>query len=135
MKLSYVVLLSEDVPASVHFWRDAMRLPLTYSDEAIGYAAFDIGSAGLTLSIYSRSGLATLLGEATPEPAGRQMYLSFPVDDVDTAYAELVERGASSVAPPQDNQQQQARLAHFSSPDGHIIEIAGPMRSSNAPNA
>jgi lactoylglutathione lyase len=135
MKLSYVVLLSDDIPAAISFWRDVMRLPLTYSDETNGYAAFDTGNAGLTLSIYSRSGLATLLGEAAPAPAGRQMYLSFPVDDVDTASAELVKRGATPVVKPRDDQLQQARLAHFSSPDGHIIEIAGPMRETTTPNA
>jgi lactoylglutathione lyase len=135
MKLAYVVLLSDDVPAAVRFWRDVMRLPLTYSDETIGYAAFDTGSAGLTLSIYGRSGLATLLGEATPAPAGRQMYLSFPVDDVDTAYAELIQLGATPVVKPRDIPEQQARLAHFSSPDGHIIEISGPTRETTTPNA
>ncbi|MBO0780549.1 MAG: VOC family protein [Ktedonobacteraceae bacterium] len=135
MKLSYVALLSDDVPAAVRFWRDVMRLPLTYSDETIGYAAFETGNAGLALSIYSRSGLATLLEEAVPAPTGRQMYLSFPVDDVDTAYAELIERGAAPVVKPRDVPGQQSRLAHFSSPDGHIIEIFGPMRASAAPNA
>jgi lactoylglutathione lyase len=135
MKLSYIVLLSDDVPGAVRFWRDVIRLPLTYSDETIGYAAFDTGSAGLALSIYSRSGLATLFGEATPAPAGRQMYLSFPVDDVDTAYAELIKRGATSVVKPRDVPEQQARLAHFSSPDGHVIEISGPMRETTTPNA
>src|SRR6059058_3653399 len=99
MKLSYIVLLSDDVPAAIGFWRDVMRLPLTYYDETNGYAAFDTDHAGVVLSIYSSSGLATLLGEAVPAPTGRQMYLSFPAEDVDITYAELVERGATPVAP------------------------------------
>ncbi|MEO7019956.1 MAG: VOC family protein [Ktedonobacteraceae bacterium] len=130
MKLSYVVLLSDDIPAAIRFWRDVMNLPLTYSDEAIGYVAFETGNAGLTLSIYNRSGLATLLGEAVSAPMGRQMYLSFPVDNVDTSYTELVERGATPVAKPRDIPAQQSRLAHFSSPDGHIIEIFSPMQTT-----
>jgi len=133
MKLSYVVLLSDDVPAAVRFWQEVMRLPLTFRDDTNDFAAFDTGSAGLTLSIYSRSGLTTLLGEASPAPVGRQMYLSFPVDDVDSAYSDLVERGATPIATPRDVAVQQARLAHFNSPDGHIIEIAGPMRGPTAP--
>lgn len=112
-----------------------MRLPLTYSDETIGYAAFDTGSPGLTLSIYSRSGLAALLDEAVQAPTGRQMYLSFPVDDVDSASAELIERGATPVVKPRDVPGQQARLAHFSSPDGHLIEIFGPMRETTTPKS
>src|SRR5215472_11963511 len=98
MKLSYVVLLSDDVPAAVRFWQEVMQLPLTFRDETNDFAAFDTGSAGLTLSIYSRAGLTTLLGEAPPAPMGRQMYLSFPVDDVDSTFTELVERGAIPVA-------------------------------------
>jgi predicted enzyme related to lactoylglutathione lyase len=107
-----------------------MRLPLIYSDETIGYAAFDTGNAGLVLSIYSRSGFATLLDEAVLVPTGRQMYLSFPADDVDAAYAELIGRGATPIVKPRDVPGQQSRLAHFSSPDGHIIEIFAPMREA-----
>jgi lactoylglutathione lyase len=135
MKLSYIVLLSDDVPAAVRFWRDVMRLPLTYSDETIGYAAFETGSAGLALSIYSRSGLAALLDEAVAAPTGRQMYLSFPVDDVDRASAELIERGATPVVKPRDVPEQQSRLAHFSSPDGHLIEIFDPICDTTAPKS
>jgi lactoylglutathione lyase len=127
MKLSYLVLLSDDVPAAIRFWRDVMELPLIYSDEAVGYAAFETGSAGIVLSLYSRSGLATLLGEAIPMPTGHQMYLSFPVDDVDVAFAKRIERGATPVASPRDVPMQQSRLAHFNSPDGHLIEIFSPI--------
>jgi predicted enzyme related to lactoylglutathione lyase len=63
------------------------------------------------------------------------MYLSFPADDVDATYAELVARGARSLTVPQDNLMQQARLAHISDPSGHIIEIAGPMRGTGTPKA
>lgn len=130
MKPSYLVLLAENVTTAISFWRDTMRLPLTYSDETIGYAAFDTGYAGFTLSIFNRKGLIELLGESALAGmgTGAQMYLSFPVDDVDVTYMELLERGAKPLAPPQDRPEQQSRLAHISSPDGHIIEIYSPMR-------
>ena len=134
MKLSYVVLLSDDIPAAMRFWRDVMELQLVYSDETIGYAAFDTGNAGVTLAIYSRSGLATLLGETTPAAVGRQVYLAFPVEDVDATYAKLVERGAKVLVKPRDVAGQQSRLAHFISPDEHVIEIFGPMRGTTASN-
>jgi hypothetical protein len=35
MKLSYIVLLADDVAETVRFWRDVMRLPITYNDESI----------------------------------------------------------------------------------------------------
>ncbi|HLZ56703.1 MAG TPA: VOC family protein [Ktedonosporobacter sp.] len=138
MKLSYLVLLSSDVPAAVRFWRDVMKLPLTYSDEANDFAAFDTGHVGVTFAIYSHDGLATLIGEPT-KPAsqaiGRQMYLSFPVDDVDATYAEVIEHGATPVAGPRDVLVQQSRLAHFSDPDGNLIEISCPLRQSSTPTA
>ena len=128
MKLGYLVLLSDDVPAAVRFWRDVVQLPLTFSDETIGYAAFETGHEGQSLSIYSRAGFATFLGEEYVAAAGRQAYLCFPVDDVDNAYASMVERGATSVAAPRNVPAQQSRLAHLGSPDGHLIELFGPMR-------
>lgn len=70
------------------------------------------------------------VNEAAPVPAGRQMYLSFPVDDVDAVYAEPIERGATPIVKPRDVPGQQSRLAHFSSHDGHIIEIFAPMREA-----
>jgi len=30
MKLSYLVLLANDVPEAIHFWRDVMELPLIF---------------------------------------------------------------------------------------------------------
>lgn len=130
MKLSYMVLLSDDVPAAIRFWRDVVQLPLTFSDETIGYAAFETGHTGQMLSIYSRAGFATFLGEEYVVPAGRQAYLCFPVEDVDRAYAEMVERGAMSVAAPRNVPAQQSRLAHLGSSDGHLIELSGPMREN-----
>ncbi len=133
MKPSFLVLVASDVSETVRFWRDVMQLVLTYHDETIGYAAFDLGYAGLTLSIFSREGLATLIGQETPTAAtGHQMYISFPVDHVDETYAELISRGAQSVAEPRDRPEQFSRLAHLSDPDGHLIEIYSPLPTPTA---
>src|SRR5437588_12734232 len=102
MKFNNVRLLVGDFPASFRFWRDVMRLPMTFGDEAMGYAYFDTGNAGLEL--FSRDGFAAALGEATPAstPVGRQTVIVFSVDDVDATYADLVEHGARPVAGPED---------------------------------
>ncbi len=132
MKLNFVCLLASDVPTIVRFWRDVMQLPLTYYDEKIGYASFDTG--GSTLAIYGRDAFASLLGEAEPTPplAGRQMYLSFQVDDIDATYARLVEGGATPVIPPRDYPALQARQAHLNDPDGRLIEIYSPLQQDDA---
>src|SRR5438309_9111017 len=113
MKLINFRLLVSDFPAALKFWRDIMMLPMTFGDETMGYAYFDTGNAGLEL--FSRDGFAAALGEATPAstPVGRQTVVVFSVDDVDATYADLVERGAKSVAGPLDRPAWGARTAHL----------------------
>jgi len=137
MKLTYILLLSGDIPAAVRFWRDVMRLPLTFSDEKVGYAAFDIGYAGLGLSLYSHEGFAALLGEATPAPTpqGNAISLSFQVDDVNATYSDLVGRGARSVTQPQDRPEMATRNAYLSDPDDHVFEIYALLSGADAPTS
>ena len=127
MKLNFVCLLASDVPALVRFWRDAMQLPLTYYDEKIGYASFDTG--GSTLAIYGREAFDSLLGSDEPKPPleGRQMYLSFQVEDVDATYTRLIEGGAAAVVSPRDYPALRARQAHVNDPDGRLIELYSPL--------
>jgi predicted enzyme related to lactoylglutathione lyase len=133
MKLNNFRLLVGDFPAALKFWRDIMMLPMSYGDETMGYAYFDTGNAGLEL--FSRDGFAASLGEATPTPGpvGRQAVIVFRVDDVDATYADLVKRGATAVAGPQDRPVWQARTAHLSDPDGYLVEIYSPLQASDAP--
>ena len=133
MKLINIRLLVSDFPASLKFWRDIMALPITFSEETMGYAYFDTGNAGLEL--FSRDGFAASLGEATPTPmpVGRQAVIVFRVDDVDATYADLVKRGATAVAGPQDRPAWQARTAHLSDPDGYLVEIYSQLQASDAP--
>ena len=133
MKLNFVCLLAKDVPAIVGFWRDVAQLPLTYYDEKLGYASFDTG--GSTLAVYGSAAFDALVGnsEAAPALKGRQMYLSFQVEDVDAVYARLVEGGAASVVPPRDYPALQARQAHVNDPEGRLIELYSPLSTSEAP--
>src|SRR5579875_1412365 len=98
MKLVSVRLLTDDVATAIPFWRDILGLPMTYSDETMGYAYFETSTVGVEL--YSRDEHATALGATSPSsiPAGHQVVITFQVDDVDAAYAEAVARGAQSVA-------------------------------------
>src|ERR1700688_2740876 len=102
MKFISTRLLVSDFPASLRFWRDVMGLSLTYGDEKMGYAYFDTGSTALELM--ERNGFAAAIGEATPTsaPVRCQIAVTFNVDDVDATYADLVKRGATSVAGLQD---------------------------------
>jgi lactoylglutathione lyase len=121
MKFICVRLLVKDFPATFKFWRDLGKLPVSYSDEATGYAYFDMGTAGLEL--FSRAAFASAIGEAALAPLGREAVLDFEVDDVDATYADLVARGATPVAAPQDRPAWGARTANLADPDGHHFEI------------
>ena len=133
MKLINFRLLVSDFPASLKFWRDIMMLPMTFGDETMGYAYFDMGNAGLEL--LSRDGFADSLGEATSTsmPGGHQAVIVFRVDDVDATYVDLVKRGATAIAEPQDRPVWQARTAHLSDPDGYLVEIYSQLQASDAP--
>jgi catechol 2,3-dioxygenase-like lactoylglutathione lyase family enzyme len=135
MKFINVRLLVGDMTAAIRFWRDVMGLRITYGEEAMGYAYFETDSAGIEL--LTRQGFATALGEAmsTPTPESRPAVLVFRVNNVDTAYADFVERGATAVAGPQDRPAWQVRSAHLSDPDGYLIEIYSSLPEANAPTA
>ncbi len=122
MEFFGVRLLVSDFPAAVRFWRDVMKLALSYSDE-VGYAYFMMGNVGLELM--RRDSMMAALGESqsVSNPTGRQITLNFKVDDVDAAFADLVSRGAKPIADPQDRPDWRARTAHLTDPDGNVIEL------------
>ncbi|GLV56377.1 hypothetical protein KDH_32180 [Dictyobacter sp. S3.2.2.5] len=135
MKLICVRLLTNNFAASLKFWRDIVGLNLTYSDETMGYAYFELDGTGLEL--FKQDEFMNSIGAV---PAGQtsteqQSVLNFKVEDVDATYAELLQRGANAISRPQDRPAWQARTAHFSDPDGHILEIYSPLSQNDIPTA
>jgi lactoylglutathione lyase len=49
--------------------------------------------------------------------------LDFKVDNVDAAYAQLIEKGVAFINEPHDREGWNVRLAHFRDPDSNLIEI------------
>jgi lactoylglutathione lyase len=134
MQLINLRLLVSDVPASIRFWRDVMQLPMKYGDEAMGYAYFETSSAGVELM--QRDAFAAAIGQAAaPAPSSHAAVLVFSVDDVDARYVELVARGATPVAGPQDRAEWGARSAQISDPDGYLVEIYSQLPRADAPAA
>lgn len=136
MKFINVRLLVSDISASIRFWRDIMRLHMTYGDETMGYAYFETDSAGVEL--LTRAGFTAALAEAGPStpsatPEGHPAVLVFRVDSVDSAYADFIDHGANAVAAPQDRPAWGVRSAHLSDPDGYLVEIYSPLPQSDAP--
>lgn len=123
MKLDNFRLLVNDFPASLKFWQEVVGLPLIFKDDAGQfYAYFEAGSARLEL--LKADYFASELGEEFASVQTRQRgVIVFNVDDVDATYADLVKRGATSIAPPKDRVEWHCRSAHLAAPDGYIIEI------------
>jgi lactoylglutathione lyase len=134
MQLINVRLLVADVPASIRFWRDVMQLPMKYGDEAIGYAYFETSSAGVEL-LWGDAFAAAIGQAAAPAPAGHPAVLVFSVDDVDASYADLVARGATPVAGPQDRAEWGVRSAQVGDPDGYLVEVYHQLPSADTPAA
>src|SRR5262245_22433338 len=135
MQFFGVRLLVDDFPAALRFWRDAMKLPVAYSDEAMGYAYFTAN--GSALELFKRDIFTAALGDVTPTPqeVSRQTVLVFKVDDVDAAFSDLIAHGATATATPRDRPEWHARTAHLSDPDGHLIEIYSQLPESESPTA
>lgn len=135
MKLICVRLLVNNFATSIKFWRDIVGLSLTYSDETMGYAYFELDGTGLEL--FKRDEFMNSIGAVPTDhtPGEQQTVLNFRVEDVDATYAELLKQGANAISRPQDRPAWQARTAHFSDPDGHILEIYSPLGKNEVPTA
>lgn len=124
MKLSaadYVILIVEDLDRALRFYTEALGLSLGHRSG--DYAQLATGATRLAL--YTRNAMAKTLGMDLREPAqdAPGFEIGFKVKDVDTAFAELVERGVVPVTPPTTRFCGQ-RTAYIRDPDGHLIELA-----------
>ena len=115
--LDYTVLVVDDLDAAVAFYTEALGLPLGHRSGP--YAQLHTGSCRLAL--YERSAMAETLGVADTDVAAFE--IGFKVDDVDRAYTELIDRGATPAVPPTDRPWGQ-RTAYVRDPDGHLVELA-----------
>ncbi len=124
MQVDNFRLLVNDFAASLHFWQQVVGLPLLFKDEAgETYAYFQ--ADGVRIELLRANYFAVALGATEPvlTQTGYRGAVVFKTDDVDATFAELVERGATVLAPPQDRPEWHCRAAHLAAPDGYVIEL------------
>jgi lactoylglutathione lyase len=117
----YVILVVTDLEESLAFYTQVLGLQLGHRAQA--YAQLQTGVT--RLGLYTREAMAKTLGTplAAPAPDAPGFEIGFKVPNVDSAYQELVERGAIPHVAPLDRPWGQ-RTAYLRDPDGHLIELA-----------
>lgn len=128
MKVSQTRLHVDDYPTMFRFYHETMGLPVFWGDEASGYASFGENDEGIAIFPWRSMAAAAgpLFSPFRPGPQDRAM-VTFTVDDVDTTFARLRERGVEVVAGPQDQPGWGIRAAHLRDPEGNLIEINQPL--------
>ncbi len=111
-------VFTNDWPASYRFYADTMGLPEKFSDETMGWAEFDVGSASLAIE---RGAPDDKHSQAL---VGRFLGISLEVDDIEATYEMLLSRGVEFEAKP-TTQPWGGVLAHFKDPDGNILTLLG----------
>lgn len=119
-----LVLAVRDLASSTRYWVDALGCTRDFGDGTDGW------------SFLSRDGLSVMLGECADErPAseiGNHSWVAYvTVADVDAVHAELAQRGAMVITPPESKPWGMREIA-VHTPDGHRLTFGTPMRPSGA---
>ena len=123
LKLNDFRLLVNDFAASFHFWHEIVGLPTIFRDENNTYAELDGGL--VRLELLRADYFASSVGSQQPALAqeGYRGVIVFEVDELEEAYADLIKRGAPSLAAPHDHPAGFARVALLTAPDGYALEL------------
>jgi len=124
-----VILFVEDLQRSRAFYHDVLGLDVQFEDaESVG---FKIEKMAFIVLQVDRARVQ-LQGEPTATPsAGATAFLTTFTDDVDALHADLAGRGIGFFQEPTD-QPWGMRTAYFKDPDGHVWEIAQPVKQSES---
>ncbi|KCV73315.1 hypothetical protein H696_00856 [Fonticula alba] len=124
--LRHVMLLSRDVPTSVHFYQSVLGLRVVAETrEAGGWAELDAGSST------GGPGISIVISAAENEAAataGYSTFLNFTVPDMDHAVQQAMMLGGRMDGPIK--YPITGRVAAIRSPDGHMIGLFEPASSA-----
>jgi catechol 2,3-dioxygenase-like lactoylglutathione lyase family enzyme len=129
LKYTYTRLNVEDYAACKQFYQEVLGFKVLYSNDTREYAELDAGETKITL--LNRARLREFIGSAetvTYEPHDAKIVLTFAVDNLDAAVAELKNHAIPLVTSPwqrmEDGLMQGGSItACFRDPDGNLIEL------------
>ncbi|HSN99457.1 MAG TPA: VOC family protein [Candidatus Nanopelagicales bacterium] len=125
MKLDNVRLLVVRFEEMFRFYRDSLRLSLTWGEESGSYASFDLPGGG-SIGLFRRELMAETVGaakRALEAEAQDRFALVLRVDDVDALGVALGQRGVALLGAPRDMADWGLRVAHLRDPDGNLLEL------------
>ena len=103
---------------SVAFYRDQVGLPLKFQDADMGWAEFDL--EGLSLAIERQDPKDPVAQSLV----GRFVGISIEVDNIDSVYHDLCDKGVKFTGPPA-KQPWGGVLAHMLDPDNNVVTLLG----------
>lgn len=122
-KIALITILTDNVPQMVEFYRDTLGMSVQLdSGEYVEFA-----HEGVRFAICARTVLAQITNHPSfSEPSRSQaVELAFPCETpaaVDTAYAEIIKKGAIPITAPAPMPWGQ-HAAFFADPEGNIHEL------------
>jgi len=117
-KLYAIRVFSFNWEESLAFYRDVIGFPLSFSDEGLGWAQFDLGPAFIGLERCDPD------DQESKDLVGRFVGASIEVEDIQGIYESLKSKGVEFSGPPQ-KQPWGGTLAHFRDPDGNVLTLLG----------
>ncbi|MBZ4420793.1 VOC family protein [Myxococcus sp. RHSTA-1-4] len=127
MKLGYVILYVQDVPATVDFYEKAFGLQRRFLHESNTYAEMETGATALAFAVEGlakENGLTVRPNRAKEDAAAVEVALVTP--EVQAAFERAVKAGARPVQPPRQKPWGQT-VAYVRDLDGVLVELCTPM--------
>ncbi|GJM44400.1 MAG: hypothetical protein DHS20C21_12420 [Gemmatimonadota bacterium] len=113
------VILVEDFPAMVAWYRDVLGFPVTkLLEEHFLYANFETPT-GIRLGMTP----AAQLGVQPADRGNATLALQFEVDDVRAFFAELEKQGATITGPPAYDKNPGFWFGGFADPEGNVFWV------------
>jgi len=124
MKMTHTRLLVSNYNDCFIFYRDIMGFTVIWGDENGIYADFDVN--GHLLALFGKEPMAEAVRAEAPKLKSEQqddVCLIFAVEDVDSTYDSLKQKGVIPINKPHDRKEWGIRCFHFRDPAGNLIEI------------
>jgi lactoylglutathione lyase len=126
MRLDNVRMLTIRFPEMFAFYRDVMRLKVTWGEVSGNYASFTGSDGATALCLFARADMAKAVGTSklpVEVTAQDKTALVFEVEDLDAFASEAKCAGLTLVTEPKDMPDWGIRTFHLRDPDGNLVEV------------